>query len=113
MATFNMQGQTVSTQYNAETINFNQAESSDDFFRGLKQLQAELEKAVEAKVITGENALDAQNLVSKAMLQGDEQVPSKNTLIEYLTSAKNLVSNVEGLATAFAGAIATVSALFS
>jgi len=112
MATFINNNQKVTTQYNADTINFNQAESSDDFFQGLKQLQAELNKAVEAKAITGEKALDAQNLVSKAMLQADEPTPNKKTLIEHLTSAKDLVKNIEGLATTFSGVIEKVGRLF-
>jgi len=112
MATFNQQNQTVQYQYNAEIINFDQVKTSDNFFQELKLLQAELKRAIEAKTITGENALDAENYVNKALLQADEPTPNKKTLIECLNSAKQLVSSAEGLATAFAGAIITIGALF-
>jgi len=112
MATFNQQNQTVQTQYNAETINFNQAQTSDEFFTKLEQLQSELDKAIQAQAITGENAIDAQMHIKKAILQAKESTPNKKTLIEHLTSAKDLVTNVGGLVTAITGAIATIGALF-
>ena len=105
MATFNQQGQTVTNQYNAENINFGQVQTQDDFFLELKHLQAELEKTIEAKEITGEEALDAETYVKKAILQAEAETPDKKTLIDHLTSAKDLVSSVEGLATVFASAI--------
>ena len=113
MATFNQQGQTVTYQYNAETIHFGQAQTQEDFFQELKQLQAELEKAIEAKALTGENAIDAQTHVKKAILQAEAETPDKKTLIEHLTSAKELVTSVEGLTTVFASAISVIGALFS
>lgn len=113
MATFNQQGQTVQYQYNADTINFGQAQTPDDFFRELKHLQAELKRAIEAKAITGENAIDAETHVKKAILQAEEAAPDKKTLLEHLTSAKEIVSNVSGLVAAFTSAIATIGALFS
>ncbi len=112
MATFNQQNQTVQYQYNAEIINFDQVKTLGDFFLELKQLQAELKRAIEAKAIIGENALNAENCVNKALLQADVSTPNKKTLIEHLNSAKQLVSSVEGLASAFVGAIATVSTLY-
>jgi len=36
MATFNQQNQTVQYQYNADTINFGQAQTQEDFFSELK-----------------------------------------------------------------------------
>ena len=112
MAIFNQNNQSVQTQYNAEIINFGQVKTQDDFFQELKRLQAELEKVIEAKMITGENAIDAETHVKKAILQSEEDTPDKKTLIEHLTSAKELVTSVEGLVTIFASAIATIGALF-
>ena len=112
MATFNQQNQTVKYQYNAETINFGQVQTHDDFFQELKHLQTELGRAIKENAITGENAIDAQTHIKKAMLQADETTPDKKTLIEHLTSAKALVTNVGGLVTAITGAIATIAALF-
>ena len=112
MATFNQHNQSVKNQFNAETINFGQAQTHDDFFKALKRLQAELERAIEEKVVTGENAIDAETHVNKAMLQSKETTPDKKTLIEHLVSAKELVTNVDGLVAAFTSAIATIGALF-
>ena len=112
MATFNQKNQNVQNQYNAETINFSKVQAHDDFFQRLERLQAELERAIEEKVITGESAIDVETHVKKALLQKHVSTPDKKTLIKHLTSAKELVTNVEGLATAFAGAIATIGELF-
>jgi len=112
MATFNQQNQKVQYQYNADTINFGHAQSQEDFFSELNKLEAELEKAIQAKAITGEDAIDAETHVKKALLQAQEQTPNKISLIDHLTSAKELVTSVEGLATVFATAITTIAALF-
>ena len=112
MATFNQQDQTVTYQYNADTINFGETKSADEFFQKLKQLQADLGSAIEAKAITGENAIDASSHVQKALLQAEQTAPDKKTLLDHLKSAKELVTNVEGLVTVFASAIATIGALF-
>ena len=112
MATFNQQGQTVQYQYNAETINFGEVRTPDDFRLQLKNLQAELNRAIKAKAIPDEKAIDAEAQVKKAILQADKPTPDKKTLIEHLTSAKELVANVGGLAVAVTSAIAGVGALF-
>lgn len=112
MANFDQRNQTVQTQYNAETINFGQAHTQDDFFQSLKQVQVELEKAIAAKAITGNSAIDADTHIKKALLQAREATPNKKTLIEHLTSAKDMVINVGGLASALTGAIAAIGALF-
>lgn len=113
MAEFHQEGQHIhGDQYNAETINFDQTQNPADFLRELRNLQAELNKAVTAKAIPEENAIDAEYQVKKAILQAEQPNPDKKTLVEHLSSAKELVSNVGGLATAIAGAIAATTALF-
>jgi hypothetical protein len=112
MATFNQQGQTVQYQYNAETINFGEVRTSDDYLLQLKNLQAELKKAIAARAIPDEIAIDAEYQVSKAIQQAEKPTPNKKTLVEHLTSAKELVSNVGGLAAAVGSAIAAVGTLF-
>jgi len=112
MATFNQQHQNIQHQYNAETINFNQSQTSDEFFLQLKRLQTELQNATEAKAITGEKAIDAKMHIKKALLQATETTPDKKELIEHLASVKKLVVNIDGLVTACAGAIATIGAIF-
>jgi len=47
-----------------------------------------------------------------ALLQAEKPTPNKKSLIDHLTSAKELVTSVEGLATVFASAITTIVALF-
>ncbi len=112
MATFNQQGQKVENQYNAETINFGQANTPDTYLKELKALQAELDKAIKGKALEGEQALDAENHLKKAVAQAEKSEPDTKSLIEHLSSAKELVSNVGGLAAALAGAITAVGVLF-
>jgi hypothetical protein len=113
MANFYQQGQHVhGDQYNAEAINFGQVDNSADFLRELKNLQAELNKAIAAKAIPDENAIDAEYQMKKAVLQAEKPAPDKKTLVQHLTTAKELVANVGGLAVAITGAIAAVGALF-
>jgi hypothetical protein len=112
MATFDQRGQTVQYQYNADTINFGAVQTPDDFRQQLRNLQAELKRAIEARAIPDEKAVDAEAQVKKAIIQAEKPAPDKKTLIQHLTSAKELVSGVTGLAGALAGAIAAVGALF-
>ena len=112
MATFNQQGQTVQYQYNAETINFGAVSSTEDFSQQLKNLQAELKRAIESEAIGEENAIDAEANIRKAVLQAGKPAPDKKSLIEHLSSAKELVSGVSGLAGAIASAITVVGTLF-
>ncbi len=112
MATFNQQGQAVQNQYNAEIINFGQATTPDTYLRELKALQVEIEKAIKGKALESKQALDAEYHLKEAVAQAENPDPDKKSLIEHLSSAKELVSNVGGLATALTGAITAVGALF-
>ena len=112
MATFNQQGQTVQNQYNAETINFSEIKTPDDFLLKLKDLQAELNRAIEAKAIPDDNAKVAEAQVKKAILQAENTAPDKKSLIEHLKTARDLVSSVDGLVVAFTSAIAVIGSLF-
>ncbi len=112
MATFHQEGQTVQNQYNAETINFGGVKSAEDFTLKLQELQTELEKAIDAKAITRDDSIDAEYLVKKAIAQVESPAPDKSTLIEHLTKAKELVTGVDGLVTACAGAITLIGTLF-
>ena len=112
MATFHQEGKTVQYQYNAETINFGEARTPDEFLQQLIKLQVELDRAIEAKAIPDENVVDAKARINEAVLQVEKPTPNKKTLVEHLMSAKELVSNVAGLAGAITTAIAAVGALF-
>lgn len=112
MVTINIQNQNVNNQYIADTINIGQSQTHEEFFQQLKYLQTELLKAIEANAITGEGAIEAKSHIEKALLQEEQATPDKKTLIEHLTFAKELVTNVEGLVTVFAKAITVVDTLF-
>jgi len=114
MATFDQRGQTVhGNQYNAgQDINFNEAKSTDEFLQKLEAFKVQLEKAIEDKAITGENAVDAKYHVEKALIQAKETTPDRKKLTDHLTSAKEIVAGVSGLAKAVAGAIAVIGSLF-
>ena len=112
MANFFQQNQNVQKQYNAQTINFSHVKKAEDFTLVLQQLQTELNRAIEANLITGEPAIDAETSVKKAILQTKEDTPDKNKLVNHLQTAKTLVTNVESLAISFSKAISTVGTLF-
>lgn len=112
MVNLTIHKQNVQYQYIADTINFGHVQTHDDFSKELKHLQSELDKAIEAKAITGEHAKDAETHMKKALLQAGESSPDKKTLIDHLTQVKELVTSIEGLVTVFASAITAVGALF-
>ncbi len=112
MATFNQQGQVVQYQYNADSINFGSAKSNEDFVKELKNLKAELDRAIQGKAIEGEAAIDAESHVKKAILNAESAYPDKKSLLEHLESAKSLVTSVSGLAGALGTAIARIGTFF-
>ncbi len=113
MATFNQDKQTVhGNQYNAETINFGQVQTPDEFFKALNQLQVNLEKAIAAKAISGETANKAVNHVNQALLQADEPIPDKKTLLSDLNTAKELVKSSKDIFIYLDSAITAIKNLF-
>ena len=72
----------------------------------------QLAKAIKENAVEGENAIEAVMYVKKAVLQSEKADPDKKTLVEYLSSAKDLVSGVDGLVGAMASAIMAVGKLF-
>ena len=71
MATFHQEGQTIQYQYNAVTINFGDVRTPDDFRQQLKNLQAELNKAIEAKAISDDDTTDVEYQVKRAIQQAE------------------------------------------
>ena len=112
MATFNQQNQKVQYQYNADTINFGSIETQSDFVNELRNIQTELDKAINCKAIEGEVAIDADSHLKKAILISESVSPNKKSIVEHLENAKSLLVSVSGLAGALSAAIATVGALF-
>ena len=116
MATFNQQNQQVTTQYNAETINFGAVQTPQDLVTQLEKLKAEIAKAKAANVISEEEATDAEYQVTKAAQQAAKPEPDKNSIVANLNTAKEVVQSVAGaggLVAALAGAVDTVVRLFS
>lgn len=112
MATFNQQNQVVQNQYNAEVINFGAVATPEDFLQQLKALQTELDKVIQEKVVTGEDAIDAESHLKKTILQAESDTPKKSSMIENLNQAKQLVSGATNLTTAIGKAVEVVGNLF-
>ncbi len=112
MATFDQRGQHVRYQYNAETIHFGSVQNTTDVVEALKQLQKELHRAIDQKVLVGVAAIDADDAMKKALAQAENPATVKSTLLEHLSKAAGLVSGISGLAGAFSEAIKTVGQFF-
>jgi hypothetical protein len=112
MATFNQQGQSVNTQYNAENIHFESCKTPVEFIESLKQLQLEFSRSLQSKDNLDENDIDAESFLKKAVSQASKPHPDKKSLVKNLTSAKELATNVNELVSAISKAITTVGALF-
>lgn len=112
MATFNQQNQVVQTQYNAEVINFGAVATPEDFLKQLKVLQTELNKAIEAETVTGEDAINAESHLKKTILQAESKNPEKSSIIKNLNQAKELVNGATNLTTAISKAVEVAGNLF-
>ena len=117
MAHFDMRGQRVTNQYNAgRDINFGTTQNPGDFVAELDKLNEQIAQAKDAGLLSEEIATDAQYQVTKAVQQAKKPDPDKKTLIDYLSAAKTLLSDITAigeLVTALAGAIQMVQKLFS
>ena len=116
MAHFDMRGQRVTNQYNAgRDINFGTVQTPGDFIAGLEKLNEQITQAKNAGLLSEETATDAQYQVTKAVQQAKKPDPDKKTLIDYLSAAKTLLSDITAvgeLVTALVGAIHKVQKLF-
>ncbi len=112
MATFDQRGQHVRYQYNAETINFASAQNTMDVIEELKHLQQELARAIDKNALAGDDAIEADYEMKKALAQAGNAAPEKKTLLKHLSTVKNYVTGISGLAGAFAQAITTVGQFF-
>jgi len=117
MGTFDMRGQHVGQQYNAgRDMNFSGAQKAEDVVAELEKFNALLVQAKEAGILPEEVATDAQYQVTKALQQGKKPEPDKKSMIDHLTTAKELIEGVAaagGLATTLFSAIQMVQRLFS
>ncbi len=112
MATFNQHNQQVQYQYNADTINFGAVSTAQDCSAMVNTLLGEAQKAIEAKAVQGEDAIDLESHLKKAVLNAEDPKANKQNLIDRLKKAKELVSGTTGLAAAIGTAITTIGGLF-
>lgn len=112
MAIFNQQGQVVSAQYNAETINFSGFKSRKDVIFELRQFQNELGKASEQIAFDNKVAAEVEVFINQVIIHAESERPDKKTMIQYLASAKDLVVGVTGFAAAIKGFMVAVESFF-
>jgi hypothetical protein len=111
MANFDQRNQNVHTQYNADTITIGEIHTSEDCLAAIKILQAEALKAIKAKVIEGEAALELEFYLNKAVLHAEQPPLKKSDLIQNLNKAKELVGGVSGLVVAIGNAVKMIGEL--
>jgi len=112
MAKFDQRGQTVQYQYNADTINIGAVQTPEECLLMVQALQTEVLKAIEAKAIQGDEAIDLEFYFKKAVLSAEQPQVKKQSLIQHLNNAKELVGGVNGLAIAIGEAVITIGVLF-
>ncbi|MBI1925288.1 hypothetical protein HYR99_13685 [Candidatus Poribacteria bacterium] len=116
MTIFDQRNQKVIYQYNAAgNINFADVQDKIDAIKELKKLQSEVSKAIEANIFDEETATDVEYNVKKAVQQAEKPTPSKKTLLDYLNTAKALVSGVKvasGLVKGLVEAVEKVKEVF-
>ncbi|MCP2728327.1 hypothetical protein [Limnofasciculus baicalensis] len=116
MSIFDQSHQTVTYQYNAAgNINFGAVENRADLISELEKLKAEVTKARDAEVIDAEVATDVDCQITKAVQQAKKPEPNKNTILQYITTAKNLITGVAeagGIVTALMEVAKLVQNLF-
>lgn len=112
MATFNQQGQVVQTQYNAETINFGDVTTKEDFLRALQQMQTEIQKAADSNLLDEDAAVDATAALEKAAKKTAIDTVDATSVIEHITTAGKFVKGVDGLVTGCGNLATTFQGLF-
>lgn len=117
---FDQRGQKVQTQYNvAGDFNFSAAQDRTAALGELRKLLEEIGRAAREGVLDDEAATDAEYAVKKAVQQAEKPDADKQTIVDYLTKAKDVIVGVAsgvtaatGFATAISQAIQMVQKLF-
>ena len=116
MSIFDQRGQNVNYQYNAAgDINISSVQSINDFTKQLENLQAELKKARDSKVIDQEKSVEAEYHLLQATKELKKEEPDPKTIIDHLNEAKAFIEGVTsaaGLVTALAQAAELVGKFF-
>lgn len=99
MSVFDQRGQNVNYQYNAAgNISFDSVNNQFDVIETLEMLQEEVSTAIESGQLDEDTATDAEYQMKKAVQQAKKPEAKKETIIEHLSSIKNLVAGAVSLA---------------
>jgi predicted O-linked N-acetylglucosamine transferase (SPINDLY family) len=91
MATFNQQHQTVTYQYNADSINFGAVQNKEDVVFVLEQLEQEVATAKSANALHEEAMADAETSLSNAVIEAKKPKSDKSTITSHLESATKIL----------------------
>lgn len=95
MPTFDQRGQKVNYQFNAAgNINFSLIQNIGELANQMRLLQAEIQKAVSAGVISNEIGVDVETKIKKALINIEKPSPDKNLVLENLKGAQELLKGV-------------------
>ncbi len=108
MVTFNQQGQTVNTQYNAETINIGSIETKEDVLTAIQKLQGEVEKAVKGNAINEEAATEVEYSLKKAVQQMKKPEADKSVILQHMETATKYVTGANNLVNAFKAVVVSI-----
>jgi hypothetical protein len=116
MSVFDQRGQHVNYQYNINnSINLDTVRSKEDLVVELQKIKTEIALAGDSNAIESEAVTEAQYQLQKAIDQSTKPVPDKKAVIEYLSTAKDVVKGfvaASGLVTGIAKAIDIIQSLF-
>jgi hypothetical protein len=97
MAKFDQRHQTVTYQYNADAINFNNVSNRTEFAQQIDNMRAEISRASNSNAIDQTHAEKAQNALKEASVEAQKPNPDKSKLTSMLETAGNLVKGVTAL----------------
>ncbi|WP_027518481.1 hypothetical protein [Bradyrhizobium sp. WSM1417] len=97
MATFDQRGQTVTYQYNGETINFYGVANRAEFAQQIDNASSELARALSLNAIDAASANDALEAINAASANARSQAPEKGRIVGYLEKAGDLVKGAAAL----------------
>lgn len=116
MTTFDQRGQNVTYQYNAAgNINFNNADTKAKVTDELEKLKEEFDRAFALGLFDEATATNLEYQIKKAILEATKETPTKNTIVEHLNKAKDLIIEIAaaaGLVKALTEAINVVKEIF-
>jgi len=96
-------------------VNVGTIQNHTEFVEKLENLKSEVAKAGEAKVINEDAVIDIDYQIKKAIQEAKKSDPQKNTIVDHITNAKNIVegfSAATGLTTALTKLIEVANSLF-